>query len=55
MTFAIRNHLNLNNAENLRHYKGPITFIRRSEDEVMNLGKKILIGVHILIIELGRR
>jgi len=37
-TFTIRNYLNLHNSANLRHYSGPVRFIRRTQDEVMNVG-----------------
>lgn len=38
ITLTGRTYLNMNNACNLRAYKGPVTFIRREKDEVMNLG-----------------
>ena len=40
VTYTVRNHLNLNNAETLRSYRGPVTFFRRMQDEVMNLGEQ---------------
>lgn len=35
VTVAIRDHVNLNNFEQLRNYPGPILLIRRTEDEVI--------------------
>nr|CAB3219653.1 abhydrolase domain-containing protein 16A-like [Phallusia mammillata] len=37
VTYTVRNHLNLHNSENLKKYKGPVSFVRRMQDEVMNL------------------
>jgi len=34
----MRTYLDMNNAVNLRLYRGPISFIRREKDEVMNMG-----------------
>ena len=34
----MRTYLDMNNACNLRSYHGPIMFIRREKDEVMNIG-----------------
>ncbi|CAK8673071.1 unnamed protein product [Clavelina lepadiformis] len=35
--YTIRNYLNLHNSKNLDEYNGPVAFIRRMDDEVMNL------------------
>ena len=40
ITETVRKYLNLNNVSNLRMYNGPISFIRREKDEVMNLGER---------------
>uniref|UniRef100_F6WNX6 Uncharacterized protein n=2 Tax=Ciona intestinalis TaxID=7719 RepID=F6WNX6_CIOIN len=37
VTYTVRNYLNLNNSECLQQYKGPVSIVRRTQDEVMNL------------------
>ena len=41
--YAVRNYLNLFNTENLKKYHGPVKFIRRTQDEVMNIGGPTLV------------
>uniref|UniRef100_H2YBH9 Uncharacterized protein n=1 Tax=Ciona savignyi TaxID=51511 RepID=H2YBH9_CIOSA len=50
VTYTVRNYLNLHHSQLLRQYKGPVHFIRRTQDEVMNLD-----GQHRLESNLGNQ
>lgn len=41
VTNTVRSYINLNNAEAIKHYNGPVHFMRREMDEVMNIGRLV--------------
>lgn len=48
---TVRGYLNLNNGEVLTGFDGPVHFIRRSNDEIMNLSKSALVHISWLLYE----
>lgn len=49
VTNTVRSYINLNNAEAVKYFHGPVHFMRREMDEVMNAGRLI---EHLLIVVL---